>query len=136
MSNFRRTGDSFLVSYRDPHLARTLEVFRGTPEYLRSFSADEREMTKYIIGTISELDVPLNPSAKGALALNAWMGGLTRQDLQQERDQILQAQTEDIRALADLIQAVLDQENICVVGSEAAIEQNRNILKQVEPLVS
>ena len=64
------------------------------------------------------------------------MGGLTRQDLQQERDQILQAQTEDIRALADLIQAVLDQENICVVGSEAAIEQNRNILKQVEPLVS
>ena len=136
MSNFRRTGDSFLVSYRDPHLARTLEVFRGTPEYLGSFSADEREMTKYIIGTISELDVPLNPSAKGALALNAWMGGLTRQDLQQERDQILQAQTEDIRALADLIQAVLDQENICVVGSEAAIEQNRNILKQVEPLVS
>lgn len=135
MSNFRRTGDSFLVSYRDPHLKNTLEVFQGTPEYLRNFEADEREMTKYIIGTISELDVPMNPSAQGALALNAWFAGLDREDLQKERDEILNAQPEDIRALADLIQAVLEQENICVVGSESAIDKNKNILKHIEPLV-
>lgn len=135
MSNFRRTGDSFLVSYRDPHLKNTLDVFRGTPEYLRNFEADEREMTKYIIGTISELDVPMNPSAQGALALNAWFADLDREDLQKERDEILNAQPEDIRALADLIQAVLEQENICVVGSESAIDKNKKILKHVEPLV-
>ena len=135
MCNFRRTGDSFLVSYRDPHLARTLDVFRGTPDYLRSFAADEHEMTKYIIGTISELDVPMNPSAKGALALTAWMGGLTRQDLQKERDEILNARPEDIRALADLIEAMLAPGNLCVVGSEASIGKHRDLLKTVEPLV-
>lgn len=134
MSNFRRTGDSFLVSYRDPHLKQTLDVFRGTPEYLRNFQADEREMTKYIIGTISELDIPMNPSAQGELALTAWLSGLGEEDFQKERDEILKADQEDIRRLADLIQAVLDQENICVVGSESSLEKNREILKTVEPL--
>ena len=135
MSSFKRTGDSFLVSYRDPHLKNTLGVFRGTPEYLRNFQADEREMTKYIIGTISELDVPMNPSAKGALGLNAWFADLTREDLQKERDEILNAQPEDIRALADLIQAVLEQDNICVVGSESVLEKNKEILQHVEALI-
>lgn len=134
MSNFRRTGDSFLVSYRDPHLKQTLDVFRGTPEYLRNFQADEREMTKYIIGTISELDVPMNPSAQGELALTAWLSDLGEEDFQKERDEILKADQEDIRRLADLIQAVLDQEIICVVGSESSLEKNREILKTVEPL--
>ena len=135
MSNFRRGGDSFLVSYRDPNLLNTLEVFKGTPEYLKNFQADEREMTKYVIGTISELDVPMNPSAKGALALTAWFNGLTEEDLQKERDEILNASPEDIRRMGDLIQAVLEQGNICVVGSESVLEKNREVLKQVEPLV-
>ena len=77
----------------------------------------------------------MNPSAQGALALNAWFAGLDREDLQKERDEILNAQPEDIRALADLIQAVLEQENICVVGSESAIDKNKNILKNIEPFV-
>ena len=128
MSNFRKSGDSFLVSYRDPHLKNTLK-------YLHTFTADEREMTKYIIGTISDLDVPLNPYAKGELSLGAWFAGITEEELQEERNQILTAQPEDIQALGDLVEAVLKQRNICVVGSESALEKNREILKQIEPLV-
>ena len=135
MSNFRKSGDSFLVSYRDPHLKNTLKIFENTPEYLHTFTADEREMTKYIIGTISDLDVPLNQYAKGELSLGAWFAGITEEELQEERNQILTAQPEDIQALGDLVEAVLKQRNICVVGSESALEKNREILKQIEPLV-
>ena len=85
MGAFQRTGDSYLASYRDPHLERTLEVYRGLPEYLRNFQADEREMTKYIIGTVSELDTPMNAAAKGALCLNAWYTNYTEEDFQKER---------------------------------------------------
>ena len=53
MSGFKRSGESYFVSYRDPHLKRTLDVYEGIPAYVRDFQADEREMTKYIIGTIS-----------------------------------------------------------------------------------
>ena len=91
MSNFRRSGDSFLVSYRDPNLSKTLEVFRNTPDFIRGFEADEREMTKYIIGTVSELDTPMTPSSKGVLSLEAWFSGITEEDLKKERMQILNA---------------------------------------------
>ncbi len=136
MGSFQRTGDSYLVSYRDPHLERTLEVYRKLPEYLRGFQADEREMTKYIIGTVSELDTPMNAAAKGALCLNAWYTGYTEKDFQKEREEVLDAGPEEIRQLHEIAQAILDQKNICVIGSKASIEKHKNLFGTVENLVS
>ena len=135
MSGFRRTGDGFLVSYRDPHLKNTLEVFRKTGDFIRSFDADEREMTKYIIGTISELDAPLTPSAKGSMSLNAWFSGITREDMQKERDEILDAQPEDIRNLAGIVDAIVEQDRICVIGSEEKIQQDKEVFKEIRHLL-
>ena len=135
MSNFRRSGDSFLVSYRDPNLSKTLEVFRNTPDFIRGFEADEREMTKYIIGTVSELDTPMTPSSKGVLSLEAWFSGITEEDLKKERMQILNAQPEDIRALGDVVACVLDQNRICVIGSEEKIEQEKELFLEVKHLL-
>ena len=135
MSGFRRTGDGFLVSYRDPHLKNTLEVFRKTGDFIRSFDADEREMTKYIIGTISELDAPLTPSAKGSMSLNAWFSGITREDMQKERDEILDAQPEDIRNLAGIVDAIVEQDRICVIGSEEKIQQDKEVFKEIKHLL-
>lgn len=127
MSAFRRNGDGYLVSYRDPNLGKTLEVFRKTGEFIRSFDADEREMTKYIIGTISELDTPMTPSGKGSMSLNAWFSKVTEEDLKQERMEILKAQPEDIRKLAGIVDAVMEQSRICVVGSEEKLEQEKAV---------
>lgn len=60
---------------------------------------DERDMTKYVIGTISNLDAPLTPSVKGSRGLSAYLSGVTEEMMQTERDQILGATKEDIRAL-------------------------------------
>ena len=118
MSGFGKTGDTYLVSYRDPNLGRTLDVYKGISEYLKNFTVDERDMCKYIIGTISESDTPMNPSAKGNRSLNAWMSHVTEEELQRERDQILGAGQESIRALEPLLRAVLEHGNICVSGGE------------------
>lgn len=131
---FGRGGNACISSYRDPNVGRTLEVYRGIGDYVRNFEADERQMTKYIIGTISELDVPMNPSAKGQTSESAWFNGITEADFQQERDQILDATLDDIHALADLVDAALKQNNICVVGSEAAIQKEKELFKNVENL--
>ena len=136
MTAMKRSGDCFLVSYRDPHLAETLEIYRRLPAWLRELDKDERTMTKYIIGTISELDMPMNASAKGAFALLAYFTGITDEDLQKERTEILTAQPEQIRALADYMQAVVDSANICVIGSESAIEENTELFTDIEPLVT
>ena len=131
---FRRNGNAYFASYRDPNLSATFEVYRKCPDYIRAFEADEREMTKYIIGTVSEMDTPLNPSAKGSASLAAWFSGITEEDLQKERDEVLQACAEDIRGLADLVEAAVRQNNLCVVGSEAAIEKERALFGSVERL--
>ena len=136
MSGFKRNGESFLVSYRDPHLKRTLEVYQGVPDYIRAFEADEREMTKYIIGTISNKDVPRTPQMQGSVSKAAYFSKVTEEMLQKERDQILGAQKEDIQALAALVEAVLADEQICVVGSETAISKAEDVFMKVKPLIS
>lgn len=134
MSAFGRGGDSYFVSYRDPHLKQTNEVYEGIPAYLEQFDADEREMTKYIIGTVSELDVPMNPSAKGSRSLHAYFSGLTEADMQQERDEILNATPEQIRALAPLMRAILADDCICVIGNEEKIKAEKELFGMIRML--
>ena len=135
MSGFGKTGDTYLVSYRDPNLGRTLDVYRGISDYLKNFTVDERDMCKYIIGTISESDTPMNPSAKGNRSLNAWMSHVTEEDLQKERDQILGASQRSIRALEPLLRVVLEHGNICVIGGEQKIQSEKELFDQVRPLI-
>lgn len=134
MSAFGRSGDSYFVSYRDPHLKLTNEVYEAIPEYLEQFDANEREMTKYIIGTVSELDVPLNPAAQGSRSLNAYFSGITTEEMQQERDEILSAAPEQIRALAPLMRAILEEECICVIGNEEKIKGAEDLFQTVRTL--
>ncbi len=132
--NSGRQGDLVFVSYRDPNLAETIKVFEETGEYLRNFDADERDMTKYIIGTISGMDTPLTPYQRGIRGLSSYMSGITYEDLQKTRDEVLDATVEDIRALAAPIEAAISQRNICVVGNEDAIEANHELFDKVESL--
>lgn len=133
-SYFGRTGDMYFVSYRDPNLRKTNTVFEETSDYIRSFSVDERDMTKYIIGTISEMDTPLTPSQRGSRALSAYLTGTTYEELQQIRDQVLNATVEDIRGLEDLIRDTLAQDYLCVVGNEDVLEQEKEMFDRLENL--
>ncbi len=131
MSGFSRTGEGYFVSYRDPHLKATLDVYDGVVEYLRNFTVSERDMTKYIIGTISNLDTPLTPSGKGQRSLNLYLGRISDEKIRQERDQVLDAEQDDIRALADVAQAMLDAGQLCVIGGEEKIEENAALFDTV-----
>lgn len=133
-SAFLRTGDAYFTSYRDPNLKETLEVYKKTPDYLRNFKTTERDMTKYVIGTISGLDTPLNPKAKGRRGLTAYLTGLTEEMLKQERAQIIHVTQEDIRALADPVEAALKQDNICVIGNEDKIKKEQDLFEKTVSL--
>ena len=134
MCNFGKTGDSYFVSYRDPNLVKTMEVFEGTGDYLRAFKADERTMTKYIIGTISDMDIPLNPAAKGSRSLGAYMSNIAYEDIQKEREEVLTCQEKDIQALATYMDAMMQQKAVCVVGNGQAIADNKDMFDAIENL--
>ncbi len=134
MCAFGRTGDCYFVSYRDPNLEKTVEVFRHAADAVEAFTADERTMTQYIIGAVGELDTPMSPSALGAYSLGGFMTGRTETDRQTERNQILDCTPEDIRALAAHIRAFMSDGALCVVGSAEKISRAKEIFKHTEQL--
>ena len=134
MCGFGKSGDCYFTSYRDPNLGKTLEVYERAAEYVRGFEADERTMTQYIIGAISELDIPLPPASKGLRSLSAYMTGVTDEMLQRERDQVLSADQESIRQLGEYIDAFMDEDCLCVVGNAQKIKGDEKIFKNIENL--
>jgi len=133
-ASFARNGNCTFTSYRDPHLKRTYEVFKKTPEFMRSFACDDRDMLKYIIGTISDIDTSLTPSGKGVRSLNCYFMGITYEDLQKTRTEVLTTTVETLRGLADLVASALEQDYVCVIGNEGKIQESDGILKEKLPL--
>ena len=134
MSNFNRIGEGYLISYRDPNLEKTMEIYEGVVDYLENFNVDDRDMNKFIIGTISNIDRPMNPAAKGSRSMNLYMSRVTEGMIRREREQILSADQKDIRALAKILKAVLDADQICVIGSEGKIEEQKEMFMEIRTL--
>ena len=134
MSSFNRLGDGYFVSYRDPNLEKTNEIYEGITDYLRNFNVTDRDMTKYIIGTISNIDQPMNPVAKGDRSLNLYMNRVSKEMIEMERKQILDATQEDIRKLADIVEAVLNANQLCVIGGEEKIEEQKSLFDEIKDL--
>ncbi len=135
MTSFERFGDAYFVSYRDPNLSKTLDAYKGIVPFLEQFDADERTMTKFIIGTVSDMDVPLTPCMKGTRSLEAYLSGITEEELRKNRAAVLSTKPEDIRALARYVEAILSDDCICVVGGENAISENQDLFMNVTSLV-
>ncbi len=134
MCSFGRFGDSYFVSYRDPNLEKTIDAYLGAADFVRKFQADERTMTKFIIGAVSETDMPLSPAAKGARSMIAYLTGMTWEETQKERDEMLQASPADIRRLADYLDAFLSDDCLCVVGNEEKIREQQGLFDVLEHL--
>lgn len=135
MSFFGRTGDCSFVSYRDPNLKETIDIYEKAADYIRNYDADENTLTKYVIGAISDMDVPLTPKSKGVRSMTAYLAEREYTAEQNERDELLNTSVEDIRALADYIDAFMSENVLCVVGTEQAIEDNADKFVNIENLI-
>lgn len=124
-----RGGDLYFGSYRDPKLKKTFEAYQGVVDYINNLELSQRELEKYIIGTISSKDVPLSASVKGEIADNFYFSGVTAADLQKERDEILETTVAQLKSHGDMIAEVLAKNAICVLGSEEAINEEKELFK-------
>ena len=134
MCAFGRSGSSYLVSYRDPNLGKTLEVYEKAAGYLESFDASERDMNGYVIGTIGTLDHPMTPVEEGAFSFGAYMNCVTQDMIQQDRDEVLGTTVETIRSLAPYVKAVTDADQLCVVGNAGKIEEEKDLFLETVTL--
>ncbi len=134
MSNFTKSGDSYFVSYRDPNLAKTVEVYEQAADFIKNYQADERAITQFIIGAISEMDIPMTPATKGSYSLGGYMTNLTFAEVQKSRDELLGVNQEILRGLYRYAEAVIEAECLCVVGNEEKIKGSKELFMEIEPL--
>ncbi|MEE3420850.1 MAG: insulinase family protein [Lachnospiraceae bacterium] len=130
-----RNGRTAFVTYRDPHLLRSKEIFEEAPDYLENFTADEKQMTKYIIGTLSVVDTPMTPSMFGSASMGAYISGVTAEERQKHRNEILDATEDDIRALAPVCREALSSGAFCVIGGESRIKDHQDLFGKTEYLL-
>ncbi len=123
MCGFTRNGYGYFTSYRDPNLKETYEVYKKAADYVRDFSVDDRDMRKYIIGTLSSMDIPMESSDLGNRSFQAYQSGITVEMIQKERDQIFECTQETIRGLASYIEAMMQENAICAIGNDKTIEE-------------
>ncbi len=135
MNGYSVAGNGYFCSYRDPNLSETIRVYEGIPEYVRNFTATDREMTKYIIGTFSSLDAPLSPQAKGSRSFESWLRGIDEDFYRNDRLGVLGTYQKDINALEDTVQAILDDGYLCVIGNSDCIEKDCEIFDEVRNLL-
>ncbi len=135
MCQFGKSGESYFVSYRDPNLEKTIETYEKAADYIESYEADERTMTQYIIGAISEMDMPLTPSAQGNYSLAGYLTHYDFERVQAERDELLSTDADTIRGLAGYIRAFMEDECLCVVGNEKKIKEQENLFAKIEYLL-
>ncbi len=134
MTSTLKSNDIYYVSYRDPNLSKTYDVYNNILNYIDSFNPNEEELTKYIIGAIGMLDEPLSPKTKGDVSLLNYIKNITYEDLKKERSEVLNVTLNDIKALKPLIEEVLNQNILCTIGSESKVEEEKHIFKEVKNL--
>lgn len=127
MCGFARNGYGYFTSYRDPNLENTLDVYKDAWEYIKDFTVSQRDMKKYIIGTINSMDQPLEAYALGARSFAAYQSGLTEDMIRKERLQVLEANQDDIRALAPYIKTMMEECSVCTIGNSGKIEAAKEL---------
>jgi hypothetical protein len=118
----RHTGVFYFVSYRDPNLMHTLDIYDQTSEFLTKLEIDEAEVTRSIIGAIGELDSYLLPDAKGYTALARYLARVSDGELQRQRDEVLGTNPADFHRLGEALAAVREHGQVAVVGDAEALK--------------
>ncbi|MGL4344461.1 MAG: insulinase family protein [Cellulosilyticaceae bacterium] len=130
-ADMRKSGVMYFVSYRDPNITQTLEIYRACSDFIENLNLSERELVQYLIGTISGMDFPYTPSTEGVNAQMYYLVGATKEDIEHTRHELFDTTNEKLRSFAPLIKACFEQNQYCVFGNTSSIEQNQDLFKQI-----
>lgn len=127
-------GHLYQASYRDPHVARTLNVFAQTVDYVKQVEWTQTDIDRAIIATAKNGEKPIRPSQAASDALGQHLTGQTREMREERYAQLRQATPAEVkRALLELLEANRDKAAVCAVSSREKLEAANSELAQ--PLV-
>lgn len=129
-----RTGHVITYSYRDPNLKDTIDVYNSMAEYIKNLNLSEEEFTNFIIGTISRLDPATTPHMKGQIATSRFISNISYDDIQKNREDILNTKLRDIKESASILKDTMDKNYLCVLGNENKIREDKDLFNNLVQL--
>lgn len=129
--NISRNGNAEFLSWSDPNLKETLDVFSKAGDFIKNLSTDDKELENYIISTIGVIDKPMSPSEKGKASDLAYFSGIKQNDIQKERNEILSTTIEDIKNYGDMLNKITEQRDFCIFGNQGKINDNKDIFNSI-----
>ena len=128
--DFRKSGNMFFVSYRDPNLDQTLAIYKEVAQFVETLELTERENLQYLIGTISQMDFPFTPASEGKAGQIYYLMDVKEEELQRTRDELFMTDNAILRSFAPMIKACLDKNYYCVFGNTQSIEGAQTEFKE------
>jgi Zn-dependent M16 (insulinase) family peptidase len=124
-----------LVSYRDPNLKRTLDVYRDIPRFLKNFSLSQEALDELKIGYFGGVDKPLTPQQKNRDVWRNALMGIQPADVQTAREAVLDASVSDIQSMAAIFSQLASEGSVAVVGGAGKVRQEQDIFASVDEVV-
>ena len=118
----RRNGFVAFYSYRDPSPAASINYYRESVDYLRALAASNADLTKFIIGAIGEYDTLLTPRTEFAIATRDYLNGWSTEDEERIKEDMLSVKRCDLNVAADIIEEILTDASLAIVGGAAQLE--------------
>ena len=135
MCDFNQHGYEFLVSYRDPNLKDTYDIYDRAADYVAAFDCSDRDMTKYIIGTMSATEMPPSPAALGSMSFGAYITEISEERRRRVRREILSTNQDKVRGLAPYVRLLSESSMRCTVGGEDKVEEASDIFEATQKLI-
>ncbi|MDY7034236.1 MAG: insulinase family protein [Thermodesulfobacteriota bacterium] len=120
----RFSGILTFISYRDPNIIKTLDVYDQTAEYLKQIHLNEKELTKSIIGVIGSIDQYMLPDAKGYTSLLRHISKDDDMSRQKMREEVLGTTATHFKEFGDLLSNAGNEGLVTVLGAQSSLEES------------
>ena len=129
-----RAETEYLYTYRDPHLAESYETFAKGPAELAARAYTEKDLTDSIVGTVSEMDKPMKPSAEARDLDRRYFCGITDAMLAADRKALCSVDAAALKAMAAELGTAMQHGTRVVFGSKEAVEGATGLFDRIETL--
>lgn len=115
-----------MYSYRDPNIKSTKETFRNVGKYLMNLEINQDDFNNFKISTTKRFDPLYTPHEKGIASLSMYISGVTKEEIQNQFEELLNSKPEDLKYFGEKINGILEMEdNYVVVGNSEQIKENK-----------
>lgn len=128
------TGNFGLVSYRDPQVEKTYSAYTDLPQVLAKLNLSPTVLEQVIIGAYSSVNPHQGPAARGALAREQYLSGVTTDFLQKRIESILSANTAGLRRYAELFASLAAHPVRVSVGNGDKIMRDASLFARIDAL--